>query len=181
MRGDLLLSALGVVVAVVTYLHSRSRERRLRRAELVRAYTGDFYGDPEVTAVFLAVDHGRYRLTDADLGTAAELALIHLLDILNIVGHNWKRGVLRLEDIVPTTIGYDAVRVYEDSAVQWYLKKVAGWDVERYCAGTGFAYFQALAKALRAACDGQRTGLLGRRRVDPPRPRRSRAAPPGAA
>lgn len=102
MSSELILGGVAVAVSLATYVHGRRAERRLRQAELLRAYTNDFYCDPAVTGIFMDVDHGRFAFGDAELGTDAELALIRLLDFFNIVGHNWKQDVLRLDDIVPT-------------------------------------------------------------------------------
>ena len=100
----------------------------------------------------MAVDHGHYAFSAGDLDTDAELSLIRLLDFFNMVGHNWKQGVLMLADIIPTTIGYAAVRVHRDAAVQSYLAQIAAWDEERYRPGTGFGYFRQLATELESAC-----------------------------
>jgi hypothetical protein len=137
-----------VIVALFTFAVNRVHDRRLRRAELLQNYTNDFYSDKRITDLFMDIDHARYRIRDEDIGTDKELALIRLLDFLNILGYNWLRGVVRLRDIAPTTLGYAAVRLHADQGIVWYLTKIEDWDQERYVPGTGFGYFRELAVAL---------------------------------
>jgi hypothetical protein len=96
----------------------------------------------------MEVDHGKYAFSPGDYGTPKELALIRLLDFFNILGHNWQRGVVDIEDIAPTTLGYAAVRLHMNQDVTQYLRQIEVWDDERYVAGVGFGYFRELAVAL---------------------------------
>ena len=162
---EAIFTGIAVVVSILIYGLGRRNERRLRQADLLRAYTNDFYQDPSVTAIFMAVDYERYLLTEEDYDTEAELSLIRLLDFLNIVGHNWKRGVLDLTDIVPTTVGYAAVRVHRDPIVKKYLARTKRWDDELYNPDTGFRYFEQLAEALEETCAKGRQRKLRMTRV----------------
>ncbi len=91
---DAAIKITAVVVAALTYFGSKRREIRIRRAELVRAYTNDFYADDEFLALFMDIDYNRLG-TEPIVGSDRELAVIRLLDFLNAMGHNWRRGVLR--------------------------------------------------------------------------------------
>jgi hypothetical protein len=150
MNAEAVVGLLVLVVGLITFALGWRRDRLIRQAELVRNYTNDFYGDERLTGIFMAVDHGRYAIGPSDLGTDDELALIRLLDFLNVLGHNWRRGVVGLHDIAPTTLGYAAVRVHGDPHVTWYLGQVEEWDRDRYHAGSGFGHFRELAAALSA-------------------------------
>lgn len=142
------VAAVALAVTLTTFVVSRIREGRLRRAELVRNYTNDFYADPRITTIFMEVDHGRYCLDEALLGTDVELAIIRVLDYMNVLGHNWQRRVIPLRDITPTTLGYAAIRIHADPCVTWYLRKVEEWDAQRYGPGSGFGYSRELSAAL---------------------------------
>lgn len=164
-RTQVVLAAIAVVVTLFTFAVNRVHDRRIRRAELLRNYTNDFYSDKRITDLFMDVDHSRYSIGDDEIGTDKELALIRLLDFLNILGYNWLRGVVRLRDIAPTTLGYAAVRLHADRGVVWYLTKVEGWDQERYVPGTGFGYFRELAVALASYPSAASNSAWARMRV----------------
>jgi hypothetical protein len=145
---QVVVAAIAVLVTLFIFAVNRVHDRRIRRAELLRNYTNDFYSDKRITDLFMDVDHSRYSIDEEEIGTEKELALIRLLDFLNILGYNWLRGVVRIRDIAPTTLGYAAVRLHSDRSVVWYMTKVEVWDQERYVPGTGFGYFRELAVAL---------------------------------
>jgi hypothetical protein len=148
---DAALSAAAIIVAALTYIGTKRREMRIRRAELVRAYTTEFYADPGVTALFMDIDYD--RLGNGHLaGSSRELSLIRLLDYFNAMGHNWKRGVLKLDDIFPTTLAYAALRTWENEAVRKYLLQIKKWDEERYAPGSGFRYFEQFAIEIAFLC-----------------------------
>lgn len=168
MDGEIVLGATALVVSIATYLHTRRQERRLRQADLLRAYTNDFYRDPAIAKVFLEIDNETYALSRDGYGTDAEMALVRLLDFLNMVGYHWKQGVLSLDDIRPTTVGYAAMRVHRNDAVQDYITFIT--QPERPQPSTGFVYFDALATRL-----GTPAHRLLRR------PSRPAAAPPARA
>jgi hypothetical protein len=117
-------------------------ERRLRRSELIRHSTYDFYLNPDVTALFMDIDHDRFVYDDVFLGSDRELALIHLLDYFNALGHNWKRRIVSLDDLLPTTLTYAALRTWKNADVHRYLRQIQAWDEERYLQGSGFRYFE---------------------------------------
>lgn len=124
----------------------------MRRAELIRNYTNDFYLSTHITTTFMDIDHGRFVYSDEFLGTEDELALIHLLDYFNNVGHNVRRGVVTLDDLVPTTVGYAALRTWEDPEVRKYLGQITVWDEDRYVPGSAYRYFEELAVDIALLC-----------------------------
>lgn len=148
---DMTVKMAALLIAVVTYLCSRQRELRIRRAELVRTYTNDLYADQAVAQLFMDIDHD--RLGDWKIaGSKNELTLIRLLDHFNAMGHNLKRGVLRVDDIMPTTLAYAALRTWENTAVREYLRHIAQEDRKNYAAGLGFRYFEELATEIAWLC-----------------------------
>jgi hypothetical protein len=138
----------GLLFTIAIFWATRLRDRRVRQAELLRDYTNDLYDDERMTSIFMAVDHNRYAFDSSDYGTDKELALIRLLDLLNILGHNWDRKIITLDKLIDTTLGYVIVRLSTNKRVIDYLKQIQVWDAERYTAGTGFGYFRELAVAL---------------------------------
>lgn len=169
------IALLVFLLAVFTFWSTRRRDRRLKEAELLRNYTNDFYGDPRMTSVFMQVDHGTYALGPTNYGTDRELALIRLLDFLNVLGHNRRHGIVELADLAPTTLGYAAVRIYSDPVVRSYLAQITRWDQERYLAGTGFGYFRQLAEDLEIyGSQSSRQRLFARIRLPLTRPPRLR-------
>lgn len=154
------------LVAVVTtcliFVFTVWRDSRTRKAELLRNYTNDFYQDSRITELFMAVDRKDFSFEKDKIGTDAELQLIRVLDFLNILGHNWRRGVISLSDIAPTTLGYAAVQVHANEAVTTYLSLVESSDEERYRVGTAFGYFRELAAELATYPDSKPKRLLHR-------------------
>jgi hypothetical protein len=146
------VAAIGV--ALLTYYRTRAAERRVRRAELVRNYTNDFYLNRDVTALFMDIDHERFVYDDGILGSDRELTLIHLLDYFNVLGHNWKRRIISLDDMLPTTLAYAALRAWENPGIRQYLVQIRIWDEERYlgASGSGFRYFEELAIEVALLC-----------------------------
>lgn len=147
-----LATATAVVLALVTFLFSSRRDKAIRRADLVRAYTSDFYADEKVVELFSDLDYDRFRFTPTDqwLGTSAESTLVRMLDIFNSLGHNARRGVINVSDIHGTTIGYAVLRAYDSPDVTRYLEYVRQWDHEHLGTGVPFQFFQELAIDLRA-------------------------------
>lgn len=146
------LTSATLAASLLTFLHASWRNVAIRRADLVRNYTKDLYESAGVADLFMDIDHERFSYEDgAFLGTTRELNLIHLLDLLNAVGHSVKCGVIAVEDIRSTTIGYACVRVWRNSEVQRYLAQIASWDVERDMPTPGFAYVEPLAQDIEAA------------------------------
>lgn len=118
---------------------TRTAERRLRRAELIRSYTNDFYLSRDVVELFMDIDHERFNYDSTFLGSDRELALIHLLDNFNALGHSWRRHVISLNDLLPTTLAYAALRTWENPSVRRYLSQIQIWDENRYWPGWGSA------------------------------------------
>ena len=142
----------GIGVALLTYYRTRAAERRLRRAEFIRNYTNDFYLSPDITSLFMSIDYDRSVFDEELTGTDRELALIHLLDYFNALGYNWKRRVVSLDDILPTTLGYAALRVWENPSVRRYLVLIRRSDEKRYLKASGFRYFEELAIEVALLC-----------------------------
>src|SRR4051812_30891034 len=115
------LAVLALLATVGTYIATRVRDTRTKTAELVRTYSRDLYASPPVLELFQQIDHGEFRYSQELVGTDRETVLIELLDHMNSIGHNVRRGVLSVRDILPTTIAYAVVRTYNDPHVQQYL------------------------------------------------------------
>ncbi|GAB3055741.1 hypothetical protein GCM10027053_15910 [Intrasporangium mesophilum] len=157
-----LATASAVALALVTFIFSNRRDKAIRRADLVRAYTSDFYADQNVVKLFSDLDYDRFRFdaTDEWLGTGAESTLVRMLDIFNSLGHNARHGVIGLSDIHGTTIGYAVLRAYDSAEVVRYLEYVRQWDHEHLGTGVPFQFFQELAMELRTV--SARTRRLNR-------------------
>jgi hypothetical protein len=134
---------------------TRTAERRRRRAELIRSYTNDFHLSRDVVELFMDIDHERFNYDSTFLGSDRELALIHLLDNFNALGHSWRRHVISLNDLLPTTLAYAALRTWENPSVRRYLSQIQIWDENRYWPGLGFRYFEDLAVEIRFLCHRQ--------------------------
>jgi len=142
------IAALTVVVSVALYLVSRAKDRRGLRAQLVRGYTTDFYGDADLTALFMDIDNDRLSLDDTTVGSVREIHLIHWLDFLNVIGQNWCRGVLSINDSAPTTLGYAVIRTWHNPEVQKYLAYIETNNARvGYRYGAGFGYIERLVAA----------------------------------
>lgn len=139
-----------VALTLSLFLITRRNERDIRRAELVRALTQDFYQHENLRALFAEIDQGTFGGVGDPPGNPTEQSLVHLLDYLNTVGHSYVRGALRIEDLAGTTIGYMSFKVWQDDHVQSYLDQVRATDAEAEYAGAGFQHFYSLAAALDA-------------------------------
>lgn len=174
MKGiQLNVALVALLVTLLSFIVNRVHERRINQAELLRNYTNDFYSDTHIPDLFMKLDadvdedsdgeRERYAITPQDIGTDNELALIRLLDFLNILGYNWFRRVVRLSDIAPTTLGYTAVRLYANPSIVSYLERIERLDQRNYLAGNGFGYYRELAVALASypsSASSDRAGLV---------------------
>jgi hypothetical protein len=145
-------TALALLVALVTYVGTARREKSIRRAELIRNYTADFYAGTEVPRLFMEIDYDRIRFSSTDatwIGGEGEATMVRMLDLFNSIGHNYSRGVVELSDIHGTTLGYAVLRAHDSVDVRRYLEHVKAWDVEHLGTGVPFQYFQELGNALR--------------------------------
>jgi len=108
MSAQILVAAVAVIVSVGAFGSTRRRDVVVRRAELLRAYTNDFYADAAMSALFLDLEYGRtsYELVRK---TSHETSLVRLLDLLNSVGHSARVGIIRRRDLLDTTLGYACV------------------------------------------------------------------------
>ena len=155
----ILLTVLGFVITIVIFRANSRRESQIRRADLFRNYTNDFYNNKEIGSLFAAIDSGTFEFllpaddsSATDLGTAKELALDQLLDIFNNLGYNFSIKVFKLRDIASTTLGYAMVRVHSNGAVQDYLAHVQEankrYEDSLYTAGNAWGYFRNMALEL---------------------------------
>jgi hypothetical protein len=140
-----------LVAGLITYVRTSRREKSIRQADLVRAYTSEFYSDEALITLFTDIDYSRFSFTadeDTWLGQKPEQTVVRLLDLFNSVGHNWHRKVLALEDIHGTTLGYAILRAYNDAEMQRYVAYVDRWDADHLGTGVAFEYFRRIAVAL---------------------------------
>ncbi|TFV62002.1 UNVERIFIED_ORG: hypothetical protein E4P37_18165 [Bacillus sp. AZ43] len=148
MSAEAVVGLVLLAVGLLVFAWHVRRTHLLGQADLLRTYTDDFFSDQRLTGLLMDVDRGRFVFSEKDLGNQKELALVRLLDLLNLLGHAWHRGAVDLRDIAPTTLGYATVRLHANRHVTWYLAQVEGWNTERYSPGSGFGYFRELAAAL---------------------------------
>jgi len=52
-----------LVAGLITYVRTSQREKSIRQADLVRAYTSEFYSDEALSALFTDIDYSRFRFT----------------------------------------------------------------------------------------------------------------------
>lgn len=140
-----------LVTGLITYIRTSQREKSIRRADLVRGYTSEFYSEEALVTLFTDLDYSRFRFTADEetwLGKKPEQTVVRLLDLFNAVGHNWHRKVLSIEDVHGTTLGYAILRAYNDDEMQKYLAYVDVWDADHLGTGVAFEYFRRIALAL---------------------------------
>lgn len=159
MQAEATVAIVAAGITVATWALNSRASRLTQRAEFIRNCTNDFYGSRALTSIFMDIDHDRFRYDASMLGTDKELDLIQYLDYFNAVGHNWCRGVVKIADIMPTTIGYAALRSWENDGVRAYLQQIRRWDEERYSVSTGFIYFEELAIQIGWLCGRIHSGV----------------------
>jgi len=146
---ETMLAAAAVLISVVAYLGTRRLEIRLRRADLMQTYTTEFHSSPQLRTMFLEIIYERLSIDDEFYGTDRELDLLYLLDQLNVVGYLCRSRVLRFREIVPSVIGYAAIRTWDNQVVRDYLEHVRVLDhAGGYAAVSGFPYFERLGRRL---------------------------------
>jgi hypothetical protein len=161
---------LALVVALGTYVATRLRDSAIRRADLVRQFTADFYASDAVVALFVDIDYERFAFVedkDKWLGHQPEITLVRMLDLFNSVGHNWHRHVIKLADVHGTTLGYAMLRASESPEVAKYLSFVKGWDSDHLGTGVPFEFFQLMANELATLSAATRAVNEGRPAVLP--------------
>jgi hypothetical protein len=144
-------AAAAVVVAAITYILTSRRTRALDRATLVRQYSTEFASDREVIQVFVDIDYERFRFDRAMaswLGEEPEITVVRMLDLFNSLGHSWSRGLIKLDDIHGTTLGYAILRAHHDPYIRKYIAYVDGHDFEHLGTGAAFEFFRLLAVQL---------------------------------
>lgn len=141
-----IIGVLALLVAVGTYAATRLRDSAIRRADLVRQFTVDFYSSDAVVALFVDIDYERFKFVEDKekwLGHQPEITLVRMLDLFNSVGHNWHRRVIKLADVHGTTLGYAMLRAMESPEVARYLQFVKKWDSDHLGTGVPFEFFSA--------------------------------------
>jgi hypothetical protein len=119
-----------VVVSVMIYRHTREEDRKLQKAAYVRDYTLAFFQHPELEETFFDIDHDKFTYSDDIIGKEKERRLLRLLDFFNSLGYSWDQGVIDVEDIDKTTLGYAVWRVHRDEQVGAFLKHIVEHDVK---------------------------------------------------
>lgn len=159
------LALLAVLVAVATYVGTSRRERAIRRAELIQAYTTEFYQSEDLYRLFADLDYDRFVFSQDRthwLGSDPERAVVHMLDLFNSLGLNWYRRVIATKDIQGTTLGYAMLRARDSSEMRKYLEFVQGHDQDHLGTGVPFEFFQRLAGELHVASARTREQNRGR-------------------
>lgn len=154
-----------VVVAAVMRIVTSRRARALDRATLMRTHSAAFATDREVVRLFVDVDHERFRFDRAMaswLGEQPEITVVRMLDLFNSLGRNWSRGLIKLDDIQGTTLGYAIVRAYNDPYIRKYIAYVDGHHSEHVGNDAAFEFLRRLAvqldeKSSRMSCRSGRT------------------------
>ena len=146
-------AALAVFVALVTFVLTRRRDNRLRRAELVQKYSAALSDSEVLFRQFCEIDNDHFAFENDEewigkhpdwLDGEPERSLIRLLDLFNSVGHNVEHGVLKTKDLYGTTLWYAIVRALNDPGVRNYLQWVDQWDADHRGTGQAFLYFRRL-------------------------------------
>lgn len=52
-----------LVTGLITYIRTSQREKSIRRADLVRTYTSEFYSEEALVTLFTDLDYSRFRFT----------------------------------------------------------------------------------------------------------------------
>ena len=143
-----ILTIVTIIVALLTYYFSRRAQSKLEKAIFVRDYTNRFHKDKGIASIFLDIDYNRFTFDKEMLGTEKELRLINLLDMLNSLSFNNANGIIDIEDIYETTLGYAIVRVYLNPEVQKYLKHVDEHSTNIKMKVTAFGHFRRLGDKL---------------------------------
>lgn len=167
---------LALVIALGTYVSTRLRDSAIRRADLVRQFTADFYANDAVVSLFVDIDYDRFVFIEDEeewLGHQPEITLVRMLDLFNSVGHNWHRHVIALADVHGTTLGYAMLRAVESPEVAKYLRFVKGWDSDHLGTGVPFEFFQLMANELGTVSAATRAANEGRPAVLPGAPLKS--------
>lgn len=163
MTADAVAAAIALVT-FVWYVYSGRRgwanDVTLRRAEFVRSYTSDFYSANSLAELFFDIDHGRFSFDKSDLGTQSEARLTELLDFFNTVGMSADRGIVSLDDLKGTTIGYATMVTWSDEGVQWFLRHVDGTDEAKRLDTLAFGYFRKVGVALVEEAQPSRSARL---------------------
>jgi hypothetical protein len=155
---------LAVLVALGTYAATRLRDSAIRRADLVRQFTADFYANDDVVKLFVEMDYDRFTFVEDQktwLGHKPEITLVRMLDLFNSVGHNWHRRVITLADVQGTTLGYAMLRASASPQVATYLSFVEGWDTEHRGTGVPFEFFRLMANELASVSRQRKVGEGG--------------------
>lgn len=149
-----LATTLAVAVAVVTYVSTRVRDDKIKRAEIVQRFAEQLSQNEILFRQFCLIDGNKFRFekvedlpleNDPWIGSDEEMALLRLLDHFNGVAHNIRRNVLRVQDVRGTTLWYAMQRAFYDPGVQAYLSYVDQFDEKNGGTGDAFRFFRSLA------------------------------------
>lgn len=137
---------IALVASLAVFWATQAIGHRIRRADLVRSHTEDFYSHPELQAFFMRLERGEIK--HVKMGSSDDAQLSELLDYLNTVGNSRARGGIRLSDIAGTTIGYITHRLWSSPAVMTYLRETLENDAQKGYPGPAFHHFFSLADDL---------------------------------
>lgn len=149
-----LATTLAVVVAVATYVSTRRRDNKIKRAEMVQKFADQLANNDVLFGQFCLIDSNQFKFEDSDqwilehadwLHSDDERSLLRLLDHFNSVAHNIERNVLRVQDLRGTTLWYAMQRAFYDPGIQAYLSWVDRFDENNGGTGDAFRYFRSLA------------------------------------
>lgn len=146
--GDL-LTIVTILLTLLVYWHARRTERRLQKAVFVRDYLAQFLEHPQLADTFFEIDYHKFEFKEKILGTNKELRISQLLDVLNSLGFSYTNGIIELDDIDETTLGYAIATVYKNDEIQKYLHHVDRHSVQNMGLNIiAFAHFRKLAQRL---------------------------------
>jgi hypothetical protein len=91
-----------------------------------------------------------------------EITVARMLDMFNSLGHDWSRGLIKLDDIQGTTLGYAIVRAYNDPYIRKYIAHVDGHDSEHVGTDAAFGFVRPLAMRLheKSSRTAERSGRI---------------------
>jgi hypothetical protein len=149
---DVFIAATAVAVALMTYVMTAKRDRDLRRSELVKSFTVDFYASNNVVQLFTDIDYNRFEFSPDEeswLGHQPEQTVVRMLDVFNSIGLSWRRGIVTLDDIHGTTLGYAIQRSVQCPGMRDYLTYVHNHDQSHLGTGVPFEFFQEIGLELQ--------------------------------
>lgn len=147
--GDLLTFGT-ILVTLIVYVLTQKENNKVNRATFLQGYNQHFYGDPELSKLFLDIDYDKFIFNSSELGTEKEIRIWKLLDLLNNIGFHYQNKTIKEEDINMTTLGYAIVRVYMNDEIKKYLDNVDQHTDKVDEKLKAFGYFRILARKLNS-------------------------------